>query len=231
MNTAYKHLLFDLDRTIWDFETNAKEAVFEIYKHFHLKNFAPSFTDFYAQYQAVNEKMWEAYRNGNITKQNLADTRFHRTFLEFGYDKPENGKQAGKMYLEISGTKTNLFPHAREVLARLQQKYFLHILTNGFKEVQKKKLLNCGINNYFSTVITSEDAGYQKPDIRIFHHALKLIGTSPAECIMIGDDEKTDIVGAQNAGIPHIWFNPAKKIPQNGTQQEIQSLTELINLL
>jgi putative hydrolase of the HAD superfamily len=186
---------------------------------------------FLAKYRTINERLWLAYRNREVTKQELVDQRFYLAFRSFGYDTIEAGREAGQMYLELSARKTHLFPGAKETLAYLADHYAIHILTNGFKAVQEGKVENCGLTPYVTNLITSDDAGFQKPDKRIFDYAFEIIGTSPKECLMIGDDEKTDIKGAQNAGVDYIWFNPKKYASAIENRLTVSELSELVQLL
>ncbi len=231
MKKQLSHILFDLDRTIWDFETNAKEAIFDIYQNLELNRHIDGFDRFYQTYKTVNEQLWKEYRENKRTKENLIDNRFYLAFKEMGYDNKADGLKAGKDYLTLSATKTALFPNAAEVLRYLAGKYHLHIITNGFRSVQEGKIANSGIKKYFQTLVASEDIGYQKPDVRIFMHMLKTINAGKEACIVIGDDEKTDIQGARDAGIDYIWFNPEKRESLYNSKPEINSLSELKHLL
>jgi putative hydrolase of the HAD superfamily len=227
----YQHILFDLDRTLWDFEKNSKEAIQEIYSFFKINQYEPDFEKFFKSYKAINEKLWEDYRSGIISKKKLSDTRFTATFKSFGFDGTKEGKEAGKMYLELSINKTHTFPKAVETCEYLSNKYKLHIITNGFKEIQEKKLKNVRLRSFFDKIITSEDAGAQKPDQRIFDFAFEKIGATSNNAIIIGDDEKTDIAGALNIGMDSIWFNPEKKESIGNAKVQIESLDELKALL
>ncbi|PLX21111.1 MAG: noncanonical pyrimidine nucleotidase, YjjG family [Salinivirgaceae bacterium] len=231
MKNKYQHLLFDLDRTIWDFEKNSKEAIKEIYSHFKIDKFQPDFEIFFNTYHAINEELWEKYRIGNISKKELSETRFANTFKTFGFDGTKEGKKAGEMYLELSVNKTHTFEGAHETINYLSKSYELHILTNGFKEVQERKLINCNLRDFFSTIITSEDAGYQKPDLKIFEFAFEQTGANNQNTIMIGDDESTDIAGAKNARMDSIWFNPEGKAPKETPNYQVKTLPELTTLL
>ncbi len=231
MKNQLSHILFDLDRTIWDFETNAREAIFDIYQNLELNRHIGSFDQFYQTYKSVNEQLWEEYREKKRTKENLIDNRFYLAFKEMGYDNKSAGIRAGKDYLTTSVEKTALFPNAIETLEYLAAKYQLHIVTNGFRSVQEGKLANSGIKKYFQSLIASEDIGYQKPDVRIFSHTLKTISAKKEDCIMIGDDEKTDIQGAKDAGIDYIWFNPEKRKSLYNSQPEINTFHELREML
>lgn len=231
MSTSYKHLFFDLDRTIWDFETNAKAALNDIYSQFNLQAQNITFENFHSTYKKINEQLWELYRIGKITKKMLSQERFTKTFEELGYKNPNDGRRAGELYLTYSAEKTNLFPFTHETLTYLSRKYELHIITNGFKEVQTGKLRNCNLEQYFNRLITSEDVGYQKPDHRIFEYAFKTANALAENSLMIGDDEKTDILGATKVGMNYIWFNPEKRNSQFKSEPVINSLKELEGLL
>jgi putative hydrolase of the HAD superfamily len=133
-------------------------------------------------------------------------------------------------YLILSPQKNLLFPHAIETLEYLKDKYQLHIITNGFIEVQYKKIKNSGIEKFFNQTITSEEAGVQKPDKFIFEFSLNKVNASPEECIMIGDDLKIDILGAKNAGIDQIFFNVDNVKHNENITFEIDSLKQIIEI-
>jgi len=228
----YKHIFFDLDRTLWDFEKNAHEAYAEIYQEFKLKELGvPSIDDFVKNYLHHNEILWALYRDGKIEKVYLKSRRFELTLQDFGIDDPQLAKKIGEAYVTISPQKTNLFPNAHEILAYLNKKYPLHIITNGFEEVQDSKLKNSKLGQYFQHIITSEAAGCKKPTRCIFDFALETVGTSADECVMIGDDFEVDIVGATENGIDAIFFNPEKVTHNGGATFEIQDLIELKEIL
>ncbi len=228
----YKHIFFDLDRTIWDFEKNAREAYRDIYEKYELKKLGiGSFEAFTESYLKHNDTLWSLYREGKIEKSYLMSRRFELTLLDFGIDNPELAHKIGMDYITISPQKTILFPNAHETLTYLHGKYPLHIITNGFEEVQHNKLKNSKLEKYFVHVITSEAAGCKKPDPCIFNFALKTVGASPDECVMIGDDLEVDILGAHALGIDTVFFNP-KHIAHNGeATHEIIDLTELTKIL
>lgn len=228
----YKHVFFDLDRTLWDFEKNAQEAYAEIYKKYDLMHRGVSNIEAFTQsYLMHNDVLWALYRDGKIEKEYLRSRRFELTLLDFGIEDFSLAEQIGMDYITISPQKTNLFPHSIEILKYLSEKYPLHIITNGFEEVQFKKLKYSKLDEYFTHVITSEAAGCKKPDSGIFEYAFRLTGALPIESLMIGDDIEVDIVGAQDAGMDAIFFNPSK-ISHNGeVKQEVFDLIELKDLL
>ena len=228
---TYKHLFFDLDRTLWDFEKNANVALTEIHSRFSKVGYIGDYERFSIVYHYVNEGLWDKYRRGVISKEQLIEDRFHLTFNEFGFNNKKVALEAGEMYLDLSPRQTGMFPDALEVVEALSKKYKIHILTNGFKEVQTIKLKNCGLEPFISQLITSEDAGCQKPDERIFQYAVKQVGASPDEVLMIGDDLIADIAGAQNAGIDYVWFNPDDRDSKIDRSRQIKFLNELLSRL
>lgn len=228
----YSHIFFDLDRTLWDFETNAFLTLKELYEKHGLaaRGVAP-FDDFLERYKRINIEMWNSYGKGTITKEMLRSDRFRRTFAEYGVDDDALSDAVGLDYITLSPARTALFPYAADVLAYLSEKYHLHILTNGFEEVQHIKLERSGIKSFFREVITSERAGYKKPDKRMFSFAMGLAGANAEETLMIGDSLEIDIAGARECGIDQVFFNPAKEKHNEKVTHEISCLSELKNLL
>jgi putative hydrolase of the HAD superfamily len=232
MNKKYKHIFFDLDMTLWDFETNAREAYQDIYEKFDLKGRGIlSIDSFLKSYLAHNERLWDHYRKGTIKKEILRSLRFELTLKDFGIDDKQLSEEIGMEYITISPQKTNLFPNAIEILGYLYPKYPMSIITNGFDEVQFTKLKNSNLTKYFGAVITSEEAGCKKPDAGIFEFALMRTGAKADESLMIGDDPEVDVKGAEDAGMDGIFFNP-KKLDLNGAiKYQINDLAELKTFL
>lgn len=224
----YKHIFFDLDMTLWDFEKNAHEAYRDIFTKFNLHYLGiQSLEVFLEIYFKHNEDLWELYRNGKIEKQFLRSERFRLTLMELGIDRPDLAKMIGDEYVSISPLKTILFPNTHETLSYLQNSYSLHIITNGFDEVQHPKMKHSDLDQYFDQIITSEDAGCKKPDPQIFAFALKKAGAKASESLMIGDDPEVDVAGAINAGMDAILFNPKKNSINGYNFREISDLSEL----
>lgn len=223
----YKHIYFDLDRTIWDFEKNARETFHDIYTKYNLSSMCNTFDNFLHIYEKHNEVLWNDYRDGKITKSDLSYKRFLLTLEEFGVNDIELAKNIAQDYINISPTKKELFPYAHETLEYLHQKYNLYIITNGFNEVQFTKLKNSNLDKYFTKVFTSEDAGAQKPNPIIFQHALQNVNACKEESIMIGDDLKVDVLGAKNFGLDQVYFNPENIDHSEDITHEINSLKEL----
>jgi len=227
-----KHIFFDLDHTIWDFDKNAEEALYELYDIHRLKEIGLSSPELFIEtYTRNNHHLWAQYHVGAITKDYLREARFRTTFLELGLHPdviPEGFEDA---YVQLCPTKVNLFPDAHEVLQYLQSKYTLHLISNGFKESSEIKIAGTNIGDYFQHIIISEVIGVNKPDEAIFQHALNLAGATKAESIMIGDSLEADVRGALNFGMDAIYFNPANLPKPDDVPVQIHGLKELMDLL
>lgn len=231
--SKYKHIFFDLDHTLWDFETNSKLTLQQIFKEQKLSEKGiPVFDNFLARYKTINDRYWARYHNNMVTKEKLRHGRFYDVLKEFGIDDTALAETMAQNYLDISPRKTALFPNAIEVLGYLQKKYALHLITNGFAEVQWIKLEQSGLKPFFEHIIISEEVGTQKPDRAIFEIAMERVKTNATECVMIGDNYNTDIVGAKSAGMNQIFFNPKKNRSRRlEVTHEINSLLELKEIL
>ena len=228
----YKHLFFDLDHTIWDFDKNAEETLNELYHTYKLMDLGLYSPDrFIEVYTHNNHQLWAEYHVGKITKQKLRETRFSKTFIDLGLSPNLIPQQFEDDYVNICPTKTNLFPKAHETLSYLKERYTLHLISNGFKESTELKVSNNGLNVYFENVVISEVVGFNKPDKAIFNHALTLANAGISESIMIGDSLEADIRGAQDYGMKAIYFNPERKEIPEDVDQEIACLSELMTLL
>ena len=229
---TYRHIFFDLDDTLWDFKRNSSEALHELYHKFNLKEAGITTPEFFiAKYQERNIMMWEQYRLGAIDKETLRNKRFELTFWDMGVDAALVPRQMPEYYLSVLASKHYLYPYAMEILTYLNEKYLLHIITNGFSEVQHIKLNSSRIDRFFQQLIISDEIGIKKPDIRIFQHALEKAGAKAEESIMIGDGLDIDIAGARNAGIDQVFFNPENLEHDHDVTYEIKSLSELRNIL
>lgn len=229
---SIKHIFFDLDRTLWDFEYNSKTTLLELISQFDLlEKGVSNAQDFIAKYQKNNERLWDLYRKDKITKQELRGKRFLLTLKEYNIHNSRLAEDFGLEYIKQSPLKTQLFPYTIETLSYLIQKYKLHIITNGFEEVQQIKLISSGLMKYFDVIITSEQVGVKKPDPKIFHYAFREANTQKENSIMIGDDLLVDIIGAQKVGMNAIYFNPKKMQHSQSVWKEIYCLKDLIALL
>lgn len=230
---AYKDLFFDLDHTLWDFETNSKECIQELYNRYELENLGIlDFDGFYSTYSAHNHRLWDRYSKGFIKQEELRWKRVYLSLLDFKVANEKLSKEISNAYLEILPDKTNLFPYTIEILGYLKNKdYRMHLITNGFESVQFKKINNSGLAAYFIEVITSEASNSLKPHKDIFEYALKNANASVSESIMIGDNESADIQGGINIGMDTIFVNHIQAIPTVPATYTITHLKELEAIL
>jgi putative hydrolase of the HAD superfamily len=228
----YKHLFFDLDRTLWDFETNSDETLRDILLKYDLASKGiTSLKVFKDVYSGINTMLWSLYLNGEIIKEKLNLQRFNLTLEAFGINNTLLANFIADDYVEMSPLKTNLFPYAMEMLEYLHGHYKLHIITNGFEEVQFKKLELTGMNRYFDQVITSEEAGAMKPKEKIFHFALIKAGAIASESLMIGDEIEIDLLGARAVGLDQMYVNHHGKTHKESFTFEVKSLAEIVEIL
>ncbi|NVK65514.1 MAG: noncanonical pyrimidine nucleotidase, YjjG family [Flavobacteriales bacterium] len=204
-----KHLFFDLDRTLWDFEKNSETALSILYDDLKLGDHLRSFRSFHTKYKKINGELWDQYSKGKISKDILRVKRFQDTLAHFEVKSTELSHALADGYISLSPHQTHLFPDAIETLEQLKNDDFeLHIITNGFLEVQHIKLDKSGLKPYFDVILCSEEVGKNKPSRLVFDRALDLAKAKHDESIMIGDSYEADIVGAENAGIRAILFDP-----------------------
>jgi putative hydrolase of the HAD superfamily len=227
----YKHIFFDLDRTIWDFDRNSAETIEELFYRYGLDRSIKKTQDFIDVFHQVNLELWDLYRKAEMTKETLRTKRFRLSLDRFGIVDEELAEKIGRDYLDISPTKTLLVPHAREILDYLQSRYNLHILTNGFLTTQQIKLKNCRLEPYFQSLTTSEVVGHNKPRPEIFHQALSAVHARKKESLMIGDDLNVDILGARRFGIDQVFLNRDKIVHNDPVTYEIKSLLVLKDIL
>lgn len=206
---TYQHLFFDLDHTLWDFDTNARTTLEELYTEFDMhRTVTPLFDDFYQKYLYHNEILWNRYHQGLISADELKWKRMWRTLLEFRIGHEQMARDMSQRFLELLPTKRALFPYTIEILDYLTAKgYQLHLITNGFEQTQWKKLNNSGLEKYFVEVITSEGSNSVKPNREIFDYALLKTGANLHTSIMLGDNPEADILGAINAGMDSVFVN------------------------
>ena len=226
-----KNIFFDLDRTLWDFEKNSYLVLEEIFLEYNLKEkICVQKEVFINEYKKINETLWNQYRVGKIKKEYLRNSRFKQTLELFNYYDERLSIEISDYYVKECPKKKNLFPNTTKILDYLKNKYNLHIITNGFEEVQIIKLKSSGLSDYFNQIITSEKIGVKKPDPKIFSFALTSAKANKENSIMIGDDLKVDILGAENFGIRAVYFNPNMNIHNEKISFEIKNLDELISL-
>lgn len=226
----YDHLFFDLDHTLWDFDTNSTATLKDLYQELELHRIATDdFDHFHRTYHHHNTIYWDRFRKGFINRDELRWKRMWRTLVDYKITDEALAKHMSERYLEILPTKPNLFPHCREILDYLTSKgYPMHLITNGFEVTQHQKLKNSGIASYFQSVITSEQAGIMKPHAAIFEYAMGKAATTADRSIMIGDTLDVDILGAQQIGMDTAYFNTA--VPHDGKTVPTYVLNSLWDL-
>ncbi len=227
-----KHVFFDLDRTLWDFESNSEATLKELFTehNLHEKLGVPDH-EFIREYKRINELFWEDYRNGVIEKKDLRFGRFEVALRFFNYDDRALAAQIGELYISRSPRKTGLVEGCIELLEYLKPNYQLHIITNGFEEVQHIKMKSSGLDGYFEQHITSESAGAKKPSQIIFDFAASLANSKAENSIMIGDHFEADVVGALNVGWKAVWYEPNEPKSEDSEHIHIHHLKELIEIL
>lgn len=223
-----QHIYFDLDHTLWDFDKNSALTFEVIFKKENLEIDLPCFLE---AYQPINENYWKLYREDQISKESLRTGRLKDCFEVLNVPvSPLVIESLSHRYIEFLPGFNNLLEDTLEVLEYLNPKYQLHIITNGFEEVQHNKLVNAQIAEFFKTVTTSEEAGVKKPHPLIFNTAMQKSNAIPAQSLMIGDSFEADILGAQKAGMQSLFFDYYRK-PQDLQTPRIQKLKELLDCL
>lgn len=229
MRQKYQHIFFDLDHTIWDYDANARDSLTELYHSYSLKNYRKFSCDQLCDgFFRTNAQLWKLYDLGKIGREHLREERFRSVFRELGFTDMDLAYQFGEDYLTLCPTKKAILPGALELLEYLSGKYTLHVITNGFHDVQSVKIESAGLTHFFSEVVTSERAGARKPAREIFEFALRTAGAIREQSVMIGDNLLTDIAGARSCQIDHIYFNPAKTPHQEAVTLEVHSLSDLM---
>lgn len=228
----YKHIFFDLDRTLWDFDTAAEVAFERIYEQYNLNSLGiPSAHEFHEVYHPLNERLWELYREDKITKADLNRTRFLKPLEHYGIHDVKLADHLSEDYVYWSPRIVRLVPGTMELLDYLKPKYHLHLITNGFEEVQDTKLTLSGMKPYFETLTVSEEVGVKKPNPEIFQYALNKAHATAEESLMIGDEMAVDIDGARAAGIDTVLFNPKGEKIEGERTFEVKDLREIKQIL
>lgn len=240
-----RYLLFDLDRTLWNFEGNADITFGKMFQHFDLGSLCHTDCEsFHDYYRIINDQLWDSYRNGTITKEMLNIQRFTIPLEHFGVKEHamKLSVQLGDFYVHEGPKQTGLMPGARHLLDYLSSKseYTLCIITNGFSEAQIPKMHSSDIYRYFKYFFLSEEIGFMKPSPKFFEGVLQQLSEKedysirPEDCLVIGDDYKVDIVGGQSIGIPQIFYNHNRKFKGPYAFKptfEVQELEEIESIL
>jgi len=225
-----KTIFFDLDETIWDYRSNAEDTLSELYHIHNLDRFF-SLPEFIIQFFTVNKELWDLFDRMEITKSVIREKRFPMVMERLQVENDALGLTIQDQFVELCPKKKKIIPQADVVIQQLSKRYKMYIITNGFEGIQTGKLKAAGVLEYFDHVITSEAAGAQKPDAQIFSYALQKAKALPSESLMIGDNLVTDIMGARNAGLEAIYFNPARDKHNKSIEHEIHHLSELLDIL
>ena len=207
----YKNLFIDLDDTIYDFSGASRESFRETYDLLHYERYFDSFEHYLSLYEPYNLELWRIYGEGKITKEELNRRRYSHPLECVGVNDQQLADTFCREALGRIPTKGPLMPGALELLEYLRPKYNMYILSNGFKELQSRKMRTAGIDGYFDALILSEDIGVNKPNRELYEYALVRTGSKLNESLMIGDMFDTDIVGAANIGMEQMYYNPKEK--------------------
>jgi putative hydrolase of the HAD superfamily len=224
----YRHLFFDLDNTLWDFQRNSDAVLDALYEEHALgERGVPNSVAFKERYHVHNEQAWKSYREGRTDAQRLRWERYHRTLDDFGCRDRNLALQLSAAYLENLAQQAHLIEGTEALVQALLPRYVLHIITNGFEEVQQGKMKRSGLDAHFQTLTAADTAGATKPDPRIFEHALKQAGAEPGESLYVGDHPEVD--GASEAlGIAFAWFNPKRSPNHYGHTRDLEKLEDLL---
>ncbi len=231
---AYKHLFFDLDHTLWDFERNSAECLADIYEIFDFQNLnISSLEAFQQEFSVVNRHQWSLLEQNLITHEDLRRRRFQETLENLGVKdlKTSFGLEINEYFLELLPKKAHLIEGAVEILDYLLPKYELHIISNGWQDIQVNKMKSSEIHHYFGEIITNELAGTRKPDRRIFDYAVEVAKADLVESLMIGDNYEADILGAINANMDTVFYNPDNIPTGQKPTFDIKKLIELKGIL
>ncbi len=230
MYSHIRYLFFDLDHTLWDFETNSNETLLELFEEHQLDQHGLfDYARFIDVYKGVNHGLWDQYNRGEVSKERLRERRFKETFEKLGLPEAYHPPQFSDQYITRCTEKPAVFADAHLVLQELKKKFGMSIITNGFPESQSRKMAASRLDGYFEHIIISEEVGYAKPHPGIFQSALDRSRMLADHVLMIGDNLHADIEGAQNAGLEALWFNPDKKETPGGVKG-IHSLKQMLEL-
>ncbi len=220
-----QHIFFDLDHTLWDFEKNSGLTFKKVFKDFKI-DVVPN--EFLKVYKPINKKYWKLYREEKVSKSDLRYYRLKEAFDMLKHSiTDESIDMIAIKYIEYLPNFNHIFTGTIELLEYLKEKYQLHIITNGFEEIQTLKLQKSGLFDYFDQIITSESVGVKKPNPKIFHHALKVSNARKENSIMIGDNLEADIRGAMNVGLQTIHCNFENELFDTKNIVSVASLLEI----
>ncbi|MBC3784310.1 YjjG family noncanonical pyrimidine nucleotidase [Spirosoma utsteinense] len=228
----YRHLFFDLDHTLWDFDRNSAESIAELFETFRLADAGiASAAEFSTHFIAINRQLWADYDQNIITHNYIRENRFPMVFRSLGVDESTIQADLNAEYLNILPRKPHLLESAREVLDYLKGRYTMHIITNGFAEIQAVKMDSAEIAHYFTHVVTNGLIDAKKPDPVIFQYAMEISGADVSESLMIGDSYGADILGAKGVGMDTVFYNTGGIVVNDKPTYDIRHWNELMNIL
>lgn len=223
-------VFFDLDDTLFDFRANSDSALLKLYKtDEYISCLYPDYQQYVDVYHTANSQLWEAYHHAEITADVLRRERFQALFRGAGVAPDADLAESwDKRYLDILSDESRLVPDALDIIERAREHYLIGILSNGFREVQYKKLRTTGLWRYVQRMVVSDEIGVNKPDARLFRFAEQAVGARPEECLMIGDNPDADIKGAIDAGWRAVYFNRVCKPAIVAGVPETDSLADIV---
>jgi putative hydrolase of the HAD superfamily len=231
LKDRFRHIFFDLDHTLWDFERNSEETIAELFDELALADRISSARAVYESFRTVNRSLWDAYHLDHISKEELRKRRFEMVLEQHGLKDDDLANRFSDMYLAICPTKSYLLPNVKEVLNYLSGHYYIHLISNGFEETTSQKLISSDLTAYFITVCTPSHSGYKKPNAQMFHYALQNANAEANTSLMVGDDLEADVLGAKRFGMAQVYYNPEKKAHEHQVTFEIERLEELKDIL
>ena len=218
----YRHLFFDLDHTLWDFDRNSAECIAELFDTFRLADLGiASSAEFSRHFIAINRQLWADYDKNRIEHSYIRKHRFPMVFRALGVDESAIQADLNEEYLKLLPRKAHLLDSAKELLDYLNGRYTMHIITNGFSDIA----------HYFTHVITSENANAKKPEPLVFQYAMNISGATTAESLMIGDNYEADILGAKGVGLDTVFYNPQSHVVNDPPTYDIRHWKELMAIL
>lgn len=227
-----KHLFFDLDHTLWDFEANSFDCLSDIYQEFNIASSGFSVVQFHSAFSEINKSLWTQLERNTIEQENIRKYRFQLTLKKLDSEiSTTESENMNAHFLAALPTRTKLITDCKEVLDVLKSSYSLHILSNGYAPIQLKKIQNGGIADFFNKVVTNDLANARKPSKDIFNYSLKETGSTIQEALMIGDSYEADILGAKKAGWDTIHFTEKDDPTENLSTVKIKHLKQLLHYL
>lgn len=234
MPKKFESIFFDLDHTLWDFDYNSEITLKELCLDFEFHEKFSIFDEslFIERFNHVNHELWDLLNKDQISVDELRLKRINHAIEPFGMLDEDLSLLFNDKYLEKCPNQPNLMPKVFETLETLFEKgYKMHVLTNGFEHIQLTKLIAANIFHFFDHVVTFNDTGVRKPDLRFFEFALKASGNSPEECVMVGDNPIADLSGAKKLNIHTVWFNPERKQSHVEPDHEISCISEILHIV